>query len=341
MRIAMITPYYREAVRGNAVTVQRLERHLRRQGCELHVFSLDEYSIERMVSVLNSGRFDLCHAFHAHLGGSVARRVRERSSLPYLITLTGSDIYESLAGNSRDEVRANLCSASSVVAFHKVVATRLTMHSPDVADRIVVIPQGVKLPPVDNVLATTGESNEFIILLPAGVRPVKNLLFPLNPLTELQSKYPEVSLQIAGPLLDQEYASLLFEKLPEHPFASYQGVVDHHDMDDLYRKAAVVLNTSRFEGGMANSLLEAMAWGRPVLASNIEGNRSLVTDGVTGLLYRDAEEFINKAELLMTDHDLYRRLAMAGRKLVAEAHSPDLEATAYLRLYEEILEGSV
>ncbi len=339
MRVALITPYYSEAVRGNALTVQRLERYLRHQGCDLCVFSLDELSIEMAVSTVISGRFDICHAFHAHLGGSVARKIREQSGLPYLITLTGSDVYEALVDGRREDVLANLGSASSVVAFHKVVGARLAMQAPDLAAHIVVIPQGVDPPAIDDVLAESGESDEFIFLLPAGIRPVKNLLFPLKPLAELHRQHPEVRFQIAGPVLNQEYAAQLFSMLPDYPFARYLGVVGHPDMDDLYRKAAVVLNTSHFEGGMANSLLEAMSWEKPVLASDIEGNRSLVTDGVNGLLYRNTEEFINKAELLMTDQELYRRLGMGGRQLVEGSHSPELEAATYLRLYEEILAG--
>jgi glycosyltransferase involved in cell wall biosynthesis len=107
-------------------------------------------------------------------------------------------------------------------------------------------------------------------------------------------------------------------------------------MTALYRQASVVLNTSRFEGGMANSLLEAMACSRPVLAADIEGNRSLVNDGVTGLLYRDTPEFLDKAKLLL-DLALRQRLGNAGRRLVEERHSPGREAAAYLGLYEEIL----
>jgi glycosyltransferase involved in cell wall biosynthesis len=80
-----------------------------------------------------------------------------------------------------------------------------------------------------------------------------------------------------------------------------------------------------------------MAFGKPVLASDIEGNRSLVTDRVNGLLYRDSSEFAGKAELLLTDPILRQRLGMAGRRIVQDNHSPEREAAAYLRLYGEIL----
>ena len=108
----------------------------------------------------------------------------------------------------------------------------------------------------------------------------------------------------------------------------------------LYRKAGVVLNTSRFEGGMANSVLEALSFGRAVLASDIEGNRSIIKDGVTGLLYRDAEEFQEKAHRLVTDERLRERLGEQGRQMVMEKFTPEAEAEAYLALYNTVVVGN-
>lgn len=333
----MITPYYREAVRGNAVTVHRLEKYLRRQGCEPEVFSLDAFSVAEAVDKVIAGRYDICHAFHAHAGGGVASRVRAHAGIPYLVTLTGSDIYEALLDDRRTESLSNLCSASAVVAFHTVVAARLALQASVLSDRIIVIPQGVDLPDMNTGYAEYATPDSFIFLLPAGVRPVKNLVSTLQPLAELHRKHPELRLQMAGPVMDHEYASKLFTLLPEYPFARYLGVVAHQDMVSLYRNAAVVLNSSRFEGGMANSLLEAMALAKPVLASDIEGNRSLVTDGVNGLLYRDSSDFYNKAGQLFVDPVLRQRLGKAGRRMVEENHSPEQEAARYLELYRKII----
>jgi len=340
LKVALITPYYLEAMRGNAVTVRRLELHLRQQGVELSVFSLDGLSDRAAVAEVITGGFDLCHAFHAHLGGNVAREVKEHSGTPYLVTLTGSDLYEALLDERRKETLANLGAASGIVAFHEVLASRIALESEPVTDKITVIPQGVDLPAINIVSAQQVNSDEFTFLLPAGIRPVKDLIFPLSPLQELHRKHPAVRLLIAGPVLDKEYASQLFAALPDYPFAEYIGAVGHEHMGELYRKSGVVLNSSRFEGGMANSLLEAMAWGIPVLASDIEGNRSLVTDGVNGLLYRNPDEFARNAEVLMSNPELHQRLGLAGRKLMEGNHSPEHEALEYMRLYRKILYGS-
>src|SRR2546430_12730610 len=93
-------------------------------------------------------------------------------------------------------------------------------------------------------------------------------------------------------------------------------------MRSLLAQSDVVLNCSISEGGMPNSVVEALAAGRPVLASDIEGNRSLVVDGVTGLLFRDVTELEAKAERLAADRSLRERLGPARRQLVERRHTP-------------------
>src|SRR6185295_9241732 len=56
-----------------------------------------------------------------------------------------------------------------------------------------------------------------------------------------------------------------------------------HDIPRLLRICDVYVNSSRFEG-MSNTILEAMAAGRPVVATAVGGNPELVEDGVTGFL---------------------------------------------------------
>jgi glycosyltransferase involved in cell wall biosynthesis len=87
---------------------------------------------------------------------------------------------------------------------------------------------------------------------------------------------------------------------------------------------------------MANSVLEALTMGRAVLAADIEGNRSLIEDGVTGSLFRSERELELKAEALAADPALRGRLGAAGRTRVA-AYSADREIEGYLGIYRDLL----
>jgi glycosyltransferase involved in cell wall biosynthesis len=70
-----------------------------------------------------------------------------------------------------------------------------------------------------------------------------------------------------------------------------------------------------------------------VLASDIEGNRALVEDGVTGLVFDGADDFARKADRLLGDPALRRRLGDAGRARVAERFGPAREIDGYLAVY--------
>lgn len=95
--------------------------------------------------------------------------------------------------------------------------------------------------------------------------------------------------------------------------------------------------------GMSNSLLEALSYGVPCVASDIEANRFVITDQVNGLLFRqgDSADLANKLEILAVDRknsgELSSRLSRASRRLVSERFSTRFVGAELERLYENIL----
>lgn len=336
MRVCLIAPNYFPAENGNAVTVRRIERHLKLLGCEVQVLPVDRMSGDELRVSVKAFAPQLLHAFHGYHGGRMAHALAQELGLPYLVTLTGTDVYQALDDHRSFDTHAALRCAARLVAFHAYVKRRLGEHLPSLEERTVVIPQGVELPSQVPAPATeTGEGCTF--LLPAGLRPVKNVLFAIQPLAELQIVHPGIRLLLVGPVIDAAYASEVMEAVERHPFVTYLGTVGHDAMGNLYRAADIVLNTSLIEGGMANSVLEALAYGKPVLVTDIEGNRSIIRECATGMLFRDAAEFQRKAEHLLSDAGLRERLGANGRSLVRAKYPPEREACAYLELYQAIL----
>ena len=340
MKVALISPHYTPLIRGNAVTVQRIEQELRSAGCHVAIHALDTLEPERSLSEIGLFRPELIHAFHGYLGGRVARRAAERLNIPYLVTLTGTDVYEALTDARRGETCAALAGAAGLAVFHDSVRQRLAEQSPALAEKTVVVPQGVAMPPADGSRVDLPfPAGAFTFFLPAGLRRVKNVLSPLVPLARLHRSHPQLRFLLAGPVLDADYAAEVQERLEDCPFASYMGTIDHEAIGSLYRSCDVVLNTSLFEGGMANTMLEALAFGKPVLASAAEGNRSLIENEVTGLIYRDSDDFYRQAQRLIDDAALRNRLGAKGHRKVRENFSPQKEGAAYLDLYQQIRYG--
>lgn len=339
MRVAIITPFYMQSTRGNAVTVRRIERYLIETGCVIAVFSLDMHSAGSLSEAVRAFSPDIIHAFHAVHSGFIAKKLANELSIPYLITLTGTDILTDYEVEPDAVFMETVKSAAALVFFAAGMKGRFTDLHPGLESSSICIPQGVEVP--INMSPELPCNDAFIFFLPAGIRPVKNILFPFAPLAELGQKHPQIRLVIAGPLIDNDYGRQLLAEVASHPFSSWLGEVDNSSMPALYDSAHVVLNTSLSEGGMANSILEGMAFGRPVLVSDIAGNRSLVNDEENGFIFSSEKEFYGKAKRLLLDKGLRKRVGAAGRAYVLRNCSPVVEATSYLELYMKILEPAV
>lgn len=335
LKVALLTPYYFESARGNAVTVQRIERHLGEAGCNVKVFSLDDPLNEFQADSLRTFSPDLLHSFHALHCGTIAAEVSRELQLPYIITITGTDLYRGVEPVFTAEERPLFANAAALVAFHAAIGARLVTALPELKRRVQIIPQGVEVPDISS--CDPGAEAPFIFFLPAGIRPVKNILFCFRPLAQLWRRHPQLRFVLAGPILDESYGKKVLAALAANPFSSWRGEVHHAAMPALYNSSQVVLNSSVSEGGMANSLLEGMAYGKPVLAADVEGNRSLVADDLNGLLFRSAEDFLAKAERLLLDSRLRKRLGESGRLYVQQQCSAETEAERYLELYKNIL----
>lgn len=111
------------------------------------------------------------------------------------------------------------------------------------------------------------------------------------------------------------------------------------DLDRILPDLDVVALTSRNEG-LPVALIEAMAAGRPVVATRVGGVPDLVTDGTTGLLVPmdDAPAVAAAIDRVLTDPSLGASLGRAGRARVYPALSADRLVDDVDRLYQALLE---
>ena len=114
------------------------------------------------------------------------------------------------------------------------------------------------------------------------------------------------------------------------------GAVPPSELGAYYERAAIVCVPSRREGyGMVAR--EAMAYGRPVVATAVGGLADAVDDGVTGLLVppRDTAALHRALERLLGDAALRDRLGKAGRAKAAREHAPESAGAGLRAAYED------
>ena len=110
----------------------------------------------------------------------------------------------------------------------------------------------------------------------------------------------------------------------------------HYAASDL-----LVLPSTTMGEAFGVVLLEAMACGKPVIASNLPGVRSVVDDGRDGLLVRpgDVEDLAEKVQRLLADGSARREMGVRGRKKVEERYDWPRIVPRLEEFYAEVLSG--
>ena len=330
MHVILVSPFSSGPIRGNIITVNRIARHLQLLGIQTTTLPLDRYAQKETISQLAASPPDLLHAFHAFHSGPLARSLSQQLQIPYLVTITGSDLFDPAFRDHPATILA-LQDAHAITCFDSIIAERLAATYPGLSGKTVVIPQGVDPLPDSKPLSRPPDS--FIVLLPAALRPVKGVLEAIDALTPLIERIPNLQLWLAGGELDSDYAGQIRQRAATLNWIRLLGELPHDRMGAVYRAADLVLNASLFEGGMANCLLEAMTCARPVLARDIAGNRSLVRHGETGWLYRDEHDLRDMISLLAEQPGQREEVGRAAALFVSDCFSAANEAAALLSLY--------
>lgn len=242
MKVILATPFYHQ-LRGNTITVQRIARGLSEADVETEVISITEQTD----SIRTLKEADLIHGFNAYRFYQFMKTL----SIPitnYAITLTGTDLNHDLTNPYRQhDVVDCLKNALAVHVFDEKAKRRILEVLPDLERKLFVIAQGTCSSSIQRSPKKTTDSFHF--LLPAGIREVKNIPFAIKNLQKLRQTHPEVMLTIVGPVIEKEEGELVKELvLDNDEWVNYEGAIPHREMERLYSRADVVLNTSHSEG---------------------------------------------------------------------------------------------
>jgi glycosyltransferase involved in cell wall biosynthesis len=181
------------------------------------------------------------------------------------------------------------------------------------------VENGVKLiPDARNMLCQElelGGSVQFILSL-ARLEPQKDVLTLLRAFIQIAADHPEAVLLMAGGGAHSQIqeAEHLIRKANLTKRAFLLGWRD--DPDVLLSAADIVVLSSNYEG-LPYALLEAMAIGKPIVGSAVQGIVDCVLDGQNGFLFEagNVDACAGALERLLKDADLRERMAAAGREL--------------------------
>ena len=243
--------------------------------------------------------------------------------------------------------RASLHGVSAVVAISSRIRSELLGYGIS-EEKIAYIPNGVDIarfsPVTDqqersNVRSSLGVEDRFTIVLAASLVARKRPDVVVAALAKMQERGTDAQLLLAGPEHEPSFTADLrrrVQRLGLEDRVHWLGMV--RDMASVYRAADVFCLPSRVEG-LANSLLEAMATGLPVLVEPISGNEDVVTAD-TGLLVRGGvEEYATAMQRYHDDPALLELHGRQARQRILGRFDSRTVVAAHQRLFENMIRG--
>lgn len=289
------------------------------------------------------GKTPVIHMFHTlgHMKNRIALSADERAP------------QERLDGETHV-----LSVADRIVAATPAELAQLTWLYGAEASKIVVIPPGVDLErfhPIDKVEAKKhvgipcGDKN---IMFAGRIEPLKGIDTLIQAMALIKHRYPDVMENTCVAIIggdpwsdnpDAEMARLqtMRQDLDIHDFVLFLGAKDQDVLPYYYAAAEMVIMPSHYESfGMV--ALEAMAMGRPVIASEVGGLAFLITDGINGyhVPTRDPEALAERIYELLANIDCREQMGRAARHH-AERFDWSIIARRLVNVYLDLLDHEI
>ena len=301
--------------------------------------TLDPCLISQSLQIVRSERCNLLqsHGYKSHV---LCAALYWRTGLPWIAFVHGWTSENMKMRMYHCLEKTLVPFATRVVAVSDSISRRLAFVS---ADKIRVIPNAVD--PAEINIENSGCDVRAALDIPpralvAGVvgrfSPEKGQTYFLQALALARARFPQLVGILVGDGQDRQALEAEGAALGLSGAIHFTGHVK--DVADYYRAMDLVVMPSLSEG-MPNVALEAMLFGKALVATRVGGVPEVVVDGVTGLIVepRDSDQLASAMCSLLESRALLDSHGQAGRQRVMDEFSPALRTRRILDLYQEVL----
>lgn len=299
----------------------------------------------QLVTTLHAeARFDVLHAYYLVGAGFVAAYAGRYLGLPTVVSARGNDLDRIVFDPGQTgSILWTLANAHAVTAVSSDLARKAQALSP--GREVGVIPNGVNTslfapgPPDDTLAERLGLGAGPLVGFVGEARLKKGLTILLPAFARAAAGFePQPRLVLIGGVRS-EAADILRVFQAQSPAVPVSVIPysPHADLPALYNLLDVLVLPS-LRDGLPNALLEGMACGRAVVATNVGGMPEVIQHHQNGLLIPpgNVEALAEAIISLLRQPEIRANLGRAARETVNRDFTPDRELAANLALYAHL-----
>ncbi|GLI18569.1 glycosyl transferase group 1 [Tepidanaerobacter syntrophicus] len=319
-----------------------LEKELRERNIQVFPLEGGESStnmsqIKSLRRIISQEKFDIVHT-HASFAGRIAGKMAGAK-----VVMTRHSIMGGGAGPVKRMITRLISRifTDKIIAISRAVKINL-IESGVPADMITIIYNGIDTTKFECVKGTLRKELNItpdtpIIGMVARLVPEKGYEYAINAFYRVIKDYPNALLVIIGSGSLEKNLKNMCSELGIESNVIFMGY--RQDVENLMADFDLFVLSSVSEG-LGLSLLEAMALGKPVVATITGGIPEVIKDGTNGLLVQPGNDVYLAESIvkILSDKDLARRLGDEAKKTVVEKFSSKTMIEKTEKVYQEVLQ---
>lgn len=318
--------------------------------CDLHpvfqVISFSFLAIPRLYSLVKDGLVDIIHT-HSQFSGILVlvSKIIFRWNIPLIYTTHNSNLI--LNPTITNKIR-RICEylvfrfSDKIIALTETIREKLIENIGINPQKITQIHIGIEMDKIEELRINSRDEDYFTVLYPARVCSWKNQMALLEASIKVLKEIPNTRFIIAGPIVEKGYFTQLVRFVKKNRLESnikFTGELPREKIYKLYGKADVVAFPTLMEVQPV-ALLEAMAFGVPVVASNISQIRDIIKllEGSALLVSPYSSVDLGRGIVqIIRNESLQKELSYKGRRIAQEYFSWDIIATKTANTYQMLI----
>ena len=287
-------------------------------------WQISDAELRALLRVLTKTDARLLHIYFGHIAVHLLPLIRGWTK-PSIVSFHGADVMVDMEKPAYREATRQMLDAVKLVLVRSESLRREVIHLGCDEKKIEVQRTGIPLDEFPFRERSSPQNGEWRFVQACRLIEKKGLPVTLRAFASFLRKYPDATLTIAGegPLLGQLQG--LARELKIDNCVSFTGFISQDQLRDIFYASHIFLHPSETgrdgnQEGIPNSLLEAMASGLPVFATQHGGIPEAIEHGVSGVLVpeRDDDELARALRNAVQDPGFLSRIARTGAEVVAQ-----------------------